>query len=261
MGRRGEFRYDEHLKDHYLEQVLDTPKFKAFYLKRQGYGRMESCLLFFSPEGISIHGDLCHGNDSRNSGVHAYGYGLEWFAGRLSWSYLCEKFLTKEWHSELAVEDCRDRAEAIMRGEENYFTRDKELEKLLARRQDISSEIWGARQDIQHQNESTDPVPDLRKVIARARAEGAELKKKVTECRAVQAQKYLDLADRLDGGEMGVESFGSAMSEIDGSNWYEDAPGYGYLPRSRYLLVGLQKKFSELYAKMNPVPLAAGGEA
>jgi len=261
VSKRDEFRYDEHLKDHYLEKVLDEPKFKAFYLKKQGYGRMESCLIMFSPEGISIHGDLCPGNDVRNSGVHAYGYGLEWFAGRLSWSYLCEKFLSQDWHQELAVRDCRDRAEAIMRGDESYFRIDKDVEAIMAERSDVASDIWNARYDIKHQNDSTDPEPELRQLIAKCRVRGAELRKRLVELRKEQAQKYLDLAYELGGGDMGQESFASEMCRIDGPNWYEDAPGYGYLPRSMYLLVAIQKKFSELYAKLDPAPLAAGGEA
>lgn len=251
MGRRDEFRFDEHLKNHILEQVLDTPKFKAFYLKNPKYGRMDSCMFLFTPEGVIICGDLCPGNDKRNSGVHAYGYGLEWFAGKLSWDYLCSKFLTQEWHIQLAAEDCRDRAAAIMLGEESFFVRDRELEEVTSERQDLASQIWSARHDIRNQNAQTDSPEELGKVIAHARARGAELRAILLRRRAIHASKYRELADELDNGEMGVETFGSRMYEIDGPNWYECSPGYGYLPRSRYLLAALQKKFSELFHEMS----------
>jgi len=87
------------LKGHVLEQVLDTPTFKAFYLKRPGEGRMMSSLILFTPEGIVLMGDLC----PRSHGVpSAFGYGLNWFASHLSEDYLCEKFLHKVWQEEVA---------------------------------------------------------------------------------------------------------------------------------------------------------------
>jgi hypothetical protein len=60
---------------------------------------MMSCLIVFTVEGIVIQGDLtpCH-----NGVISCGGYGLSWFAGRLSEDYLCEKFLRKEFVPELA---------------------------------------------------------------------------------------------------------------------------------------------------------------
>lgn len=242
---RDEYRYEEHLKDHILEQVLDAEKFKAFYLKNPKYGRMDSCLIMFTPEGIGILGDLCPGNDSRNSGVHAYGYGLEWFVGRLSWSYLCEKFLCKEWNAEVAADDCRRRAERVMLGETQDFNHDATLEGILSERADLAETIRDLRSDLRRKlAEASEVLP----AIAEARKRARETKVALMERRTVHAQEYLDLAEELDGREMGVESFGRAMSEID-ADFYECAPGYGYLPRSRGLLVAIQKKFSELYHK------------
>lgn len=255
---RLEYCYDEDLKNHYLEQVLDTPRFKAFYLKQPGMGRMQSCMIMFSPEGINILGDLCPGNDKRNSGVHAGGYGLDWFAGKLSWSYLCEKFLTKEWHPELAIEDCRRRADEIMRGETSWFNHDEELEALMGERETLASELWGCLDDRRNPTEFTASKEEIAAVAARIRKRGADLKKSILERRSYWAEKYRELAYELDGGDMGVESFGTAMREID-QDFYECAPGYGYLPRSRYLLVAIQKKFSELYHAMKQT--APVGEA
>lgn len=57
--RKRDDMYDDTFKDHYLEQVLDAEKFKAFYLKQPGMGRMQSAMFLFTPEGIIICGDLC----------------------------------------------------------------------------------------------------------------------------------------------------------------------------------------------------------
>lgn len=118
----------ESIKDHVLEQVLDAEKFKGFYLKPPDGGRMMSTLIIFHPEGITICGDLCpglHGNCS------AYGYSLGWFAGKLSGSYLCEKFLEKSWQRELAAQWCKDEAQE-QRKEGNPEIADK-LETLGSR--------------------------------------------------------------------------------------------------------------------------------
>lgn len=246
MTIRDEYRYDEMFEKHCLEQVLDTGKFQAFYLREPSMGRAQSCMILFSPEGINILGDLCPGNDARNSGVHAAGYGLAWFAGRLSWSYLCGKFLSKEWHKDLAAEDCRDRAAEILRGETYPFNRDDALEEIISRRQELAETIRDLRSDLHRKlAEPSDVLPE----IVDARAEAKKTRVALMECRAHHAQEYLDLADELEGGEMGVETFGSAMQDID-SDFWEAVPGYGYHPRCRYLLVAIQKKFSELYHQM-----------
>lgn len=90
------------LEGHVLVQVLNTEKFKAFYLKRPGEGRMMSTLILFTPEGIILTGDLCpkdHGAPS------VFGYGIGWFASKLSEDYLCSKFLREVWQEEVAVAD------------------------------------------------------------------------------------------------------------------------------------------------------------
>jgi len=61
--------------------------------------RASSCMIVFTPEGIVILGDLCP-NDN-NGVVSRYGYGLSWFAGTLSTSYLCGKFLSEEYSPDL----------------------------------------------------------------------------------------------------------------------------------------------------------------
>ena len=94
----------EALSGHILETVLETEKVSAYYLKRPGQGRMMSTLILFTPEGIVLQGDL---TPSRNGDVSCLGYGLGWFAGKLSEDYLCSKFLDQVFVPEHAVSNMR----------------------------------------------------------------------------------------------------------------------------------------------------------
>lgn len=67
---------------------------RAFYMKPPDGGFMGSTYFVFTPEGIVITGDLCPG---LHGVISVRRYGIEWFTGRLSESYLCEKFLSREW--------------------------------------------------------------------------------------------------------------------------------------------------------------------
>jgi hypothetical protein len=93
------------LKDHVLVWLDAGKDVKAAYLKKPGEGRMMSCLITFTPEGIVIQGDLTPG---RLGNVSMQGYGLEWFAGPLSEDYLCEKFLEKRFSKERTVEAIKE---------------------------------------------------------------------------------------------------------------------------------------------------------
>ncbi len=104
----------EGIKDHALVQIIDSEKFKSFYMKRLGKGRIMSTLITFTPEGIVIQGDLTPG---RNGNVSCLGYGLGWFRSRLSEDYLCEKFLELGWFPELAARDLRRIIKEIKAGE------------------------------------------------------------------------------------------------------------------------------------------------
>lgn len=53
---------------------------------------------------ICISGDICLGGNE-NGIVSSAGYTMAWFAGQLSESYLCEKFLRQEWQWKAAVEE------------------------------------------------------------------------------------------------------------------------------------------------------------
>lgn len=99
------------IEKHTLDCVLNTPKFKAFYLREDPGMRMQSTLIMFTPEGTWIGGDLC---PEENKGVMSnFGYGLDWFSSKLDGRYLCEKFLRESWDADRAkreiVEMMRDR--------------------------------------------------------------------------------------------------------------------------------------------------------
>jgi len=94
----------ESLEDHVLETICFTDSVKVYRMRRPGTMMMR-VQITFTPEGIAIQGDCCpqlHGVCS------ALGYGLSWFAKRLSEGYLCEKFLSREWQQEVAVQDIAD---------------------------------------------------------------------------------------------------------------------------------------------------------
>lgn len=90
----------------------DTAKqLTAYRLQLRGHGRMQSCFLVFTPEGIVIMGDWCPGGCAgRNAGViSCYGYSEGWFAGRLSPDYLASKFLRKCWQPEKGERQLKER--------------------------------------------------------------------------------------------------------------------------------------------------------
>lgn len=118
----------EALERHTLREVLDTPGFTAFYMKRPDVGRIMSTLITFSPEGITIAGDLTPG---RNGNTSCLGYGLGWFRSRLSEDYLCEKFLELGWFPDLAELDLRSLIEETKGGEWGHLAKSiDEMERL-----------------------------------------------------------------------------------------------------------------------------------
>lgn len=81
---------------------------------------------------LCITGDVCLGANDRGV-VSAPGYGIGWFSGELSESYLCEKFLRREWQWDAAVESIRQSIEQDARdGEGWWLSRAAELEAFIA---------------------------------------------------------------------------------------------------------------------------------
>lgn len=91
--------WDRYMNKLQLTQELDTEHYQAFRMAKPGT-RCGSMRIVFTPEGIVILGDL---TPMYNGVISNLGYGLGWFSGQLSGSYLCEKFLREEFVPECAL--------------------------------------------------------------------------------------------------------------------------------------------------------------
>jgi hypothetical protein len=96
--------------NHVLARELDTPRYKGFKLYDPTQGRMGSIIILFTPEGIVLAGD---GEITPHGTVSSFGYGLEWFAGKLAGGYLAQKFLQKRWVSDACAASIRDHADDL----------------------------------------------------------------------------------------------------------------------------------------------------
>lgn len=247
-------KHMEHsLKDHVLEQVLDTEKFKGFYLKPPGRTRMMSTLILFTPEGIIICGDLCPGNRGANRGnVSAFGYALDWFASKLGEDYLCSKFLDKDWHEELAVRDLDRMAKEILRGgyDDDYG---KELSRASEERRAAFDDLLHFRRDLKEVTDAED-IANVKASIARVKEELKPLREAVVSKRRGLADKFLELAHDCDHNCHEQVSFVTAYREMTQDYDIEWVPGWGYGPAEAGWLCAIQQKFAELYNAPKPVP-------
>jgi hypothetical protein len=104
MSRSSTFTPDDayaQIADAALHPVQEQGPIKAYYLKKYPDQRMMSTLLIFSPEGITITGDLrpCQ------NGVTILGHNLEWFASKQEPEYLASKCLEKSYSDTRARDD------------------------------------------------------------------------------------------------------------------------------------------------------------
>lgn len=216
----------ESLKDHFLEQILDTEKFKAFYLREKPDSRMMSTLIIFSPEAIILCGDL---TPARNGNVSVLGYGLHWFAGFLSEGYLAEKFLQKGWHQNLAERELTDLVAQIKAGKMDDFDPSLGL---------FHDDRIGMLEELKISRKEPEIKAKLKSELVRCRAESLKLRSKIVG----------ELDDLLGSlVDMGQDSFCDAYRQIDPH--CEDFPGWGYNPTELGWLCAIQQKFSELYHK------------
>lgn len=111
--------------NHVLELVQEGA-ITGYYL-REPLTRNCLVLLTFSPEGITITGDL---TPEANGSASVYGYDLDWFAGQSSEDYLCGKFLTIGWFPELAAVAIRDPEGWIREAVAECVARDDDLSVL-----------------------------------------------------------------------------------------------------------------------------------
>lgn len=121
--------YMEMLENHQLSLIAEGDGFYSFYLKNPSEGRMCSCLITFSPEGITITGDL---TPERNGTCSVYAKGLGWFSGTLSPGYLAEKFLVEKFTTEEAIRELKDNTHWLRDPEYHSFeNEERELPKLI----------------------------------------------------------------------------------------------------------------------------------
>jgi len=244
------------IEGHVLEQVLDTEKFKAFYLRPPSGGRMMSTLFVFTPEGIVIMGDLCPGNRGGNGTVSVFGYSLGWFVEKLGGSYLCEKFLRKGWHAELAKEWCLDAAKEVLRGrmdDEEGFGADG-LSVVADDREAAHDELVSLRKDLKDAIARADAadIDQLRKEIALAKVRLSESREQLARQREGVAAKLARIADDVDSC-VDLEWFRKEIEEeFPDMDLGEYCPGYGYDPSEKMWLCALQEKFAELYNARTP---------
>lgn len=97
-----------HMKQAFVDHVLepaagDNPDARAYRIVKSGTN-IYSVYISEVANRLCITGDVCLG-PTHYGIVSAAGYKISWFAGHLSESYLCEKFLRREWQWEAAVEE------------------------------------------------------------------------------------------------------------------------------------------------------------
>ena len=118
--------------EHKLVPMNVTGEVTGYRLKHPDSGRVQGCMILFTPEGIVVCGDWCPNN---NHGVVSnLGYGVEWFGNTLSEGYLCSKFLRTEYSRRAAREAVVERL--------------KDLKETLAERgalRDDVRQLWEAR--------------------------------------------------------------------------------------------------------------------
>jgi len=93
-----------HMKDHVL-----TREDKGHWRMGKPNSGMFSTHLIFMAGRIGITGDFSPGLNGVWSDLS---YDIRWFASKLSWDYLAQKFLKREWQPEVAVMEAKDHLES-----------------------------------------------------------------------------------------------------------------------------------------------------
>jgi hypothetical protein len=221
----------EEMKDKILVPMDGGKDVQGFYLKPPQGGWVQSTMILFTKGGIVIMGDLCPGNDRRNSGVISTpGYGLDWFGkGKLSERYLCEKFLSSQvWQVEIAKKWLKEYIEEIRARERDgsfahydpeYKTaveKCKELEECLKDGWTPSGESLAA---------ATTKLDKLREA-------------------KVQGHEEI-LRDMEEGWITEVVTFHDRLADL--KSIFDEMPGYDYDHTAAGWLAAIQQKFAELY--------------
>lgn len=132
-------RYEDQIKliderkklfqEHSISEVESTRCFRL----GKGDQNCMSCLITFSPSGITITGDI---TPTRNGSCSTRGYSINWFAGKLYCDYLAEKFLEKKWLPGEAADELEDPnsywRESLSESDRTERDREQALEGLQA---------------------------------------------------------------------------------------------------------------------------------
>lgn len=135
------------LSKHVLTEIQSGGPISAYQLHRPEYGRMESCLILETPEGIVIMGDFC---PNRNHGCTSdYKYSLDWFAGELGIGYLLEKFgLEEKYQPELAAEGVKFWLDEMLADEDLHPDWREWAEKEATRSFEEFCDILSSKEDL-----------------------------------------------------------------------------------------------------------------
>lgn len=184
---------------HTIRQLAGcTGDFQAFMLERPGHGRMGSCLVMFTPEGIVICGDWCP--ESNKGAVSNYGYGISWFASHLGEDYLCSKFLDQVYRRDKAHWYVADRVKDLEADDEDRSERREDLLHILKDAlecddgTDIDGEHFGTEERFAELMTEADDYDALTDGVAR----GYDLREAALLCVIQQrfAQLYQQLTER-----------------------------------------------------------------
>lgn len=96
----------ESLSEHRLTKTVSTDRLTYYVMRRPDCGHYRVDLIF-AAHRIWLSGDIALGANQHGV-TSTLGYGESWFRGRLSETYLCEKFLPHVWQWEAAEEQIRD---------------------------------------------------------------------------------------------------------------------------------------------------------
>ncbi len=89
--------------EHELSCLVEGQNATVYHMGCPGTGVYSVYIAEFAGR-LCLTGDTCFGPENSGGVVSNPGYGIGWFSGHLSQSYLCEKFLRQCWQWEAAIE-------------------------------------------------------------------------------------------------------------------------------------------------------------
>ena len=127
-------------KRYVLRELARVNDVRHYRLQVTGEGRLQSTDLMFTADHTAIFGDLSPG---RNGVVSSLGYGLAFFSKERGARYLAEKFLTTDWHADLASKELHD----LVASDPGLFEPDSTERQMGDTRDDVISHLDGLISD------------------------------------------------------------------------------------------------------------------